>query len=396
MTKIMLENRSYPSVIKYMGSKKKILDFVIKGINQVHKDGEAVCDLFAGSSSLAGSLNNQVEMIVNDIQVYSKVIAELYLHKNKSKTTVNIDDIINSVENKVQIFMKNHPEYNFNYSKGMELDTFNELEASQRELLNHTFNEKYHLFAKDYSGTYWSYKQCIYIDALREEADSFKGTFTHYLILASTMFAMAYTSQSTGHYAQYRDANTESSKNDILNYRLKDFTSLVRRKYIELSTTLNDNSYNYTLYNENYLECLDKLPINTTVYADPPYCFVHYSRFYHALETFIKYDYPEIMFKGRYRTDRHQSPFCIKTKVEEAFRTMFEKIRNKNSSLVLSYSNTGMISLDRLEEIAEEVFCTQYQISELEVMDYQHSTMGRKGDKHRDVEEILLLIKREG
>ncbi|WP_171251196.1 DNA adenine methylase, partial [Acinetobacter baumannii] len=134
-----------------------------------------------------------------------------------------------------------------------------------------------------------------------------------------------------------------------------------------------------------------------TVYADPPYCFVHYSRFYHILETLVLYDYPqiqkknEIIVKGRYREDRHQSPFCIKTKVEKAFLDMFEGVRNTDSQLVLSYSNTGMISLETMMEIASSM----WDSSKIEILttDHQHMTLGRQGTRYRDVKECLLLVK---
>ncbi|GAJ99584.1 site-specific DNA-methyltransferase [Geomicrobium sp. JCM 19055] len=130
---------------------------------------------------------------------------------------------------------------------------------------------------------------------------------------------------------------------------------------------------------------------NSTVYADPPYCFVHYSRFYHAIETLVRYDYPDVKYKGRYRSDRHQSPFCIRTKVESAFIELFKRVNKKNANLVLSYSNTGMIELDELIKLAKNNFDKDYKI-EVRIQDYMHSTMGRKEDKSRKVQEALILI----
>ena len=155
---------------------------------------------------------------------------------------------------------------------------------------------------------------------------------------------------------------------------------------------LENNLYNYTVTSLDYLECLDFLNKRDTVYADPPYGFVHYSRFYHILETLVKYDYPIIEHKGRYRNDRHQSPFCKKTGVRMAFKNLFEKIKKKELNLVLSYSNNGMISLEEIQQIAKNVFNKKYSIS-IKTLEHLHSTMGRKEDKSREVEEALILIK---
>ncbi len=78
--------RAFPHFIKYMGSKTKILDFIIKGINEVYQGG-GICDLFSGSCSLAGALGNSVEMYSNDIQEYSSVLANAYLKSWKNSDT---------------------------------------------------------------------------------------------------------------------------------------------------------------------------------------------------------------------------------------------------------------------------------------------------------------------
>src|SRR5688572_19279681 len=64
--------------IKYMGSKTKLLPFVIDSIEEVYEGG-IICDLFAGSCSLSGAIGSQAPMVSNDIQAYSAVIAKAYL-----------------------------------------------------------------------------------------------------------------------------------------------------------------------------------------------------------------------------------------------------------------------------------------------------------------------------
>ena len=76
--KYKLHSDAFPHYIKYMGSKTKILPFVIQGIESVYQGG-AICDLFAGSCSLSGALGSQLPIISNDIQYYSSVIAKAYL-----------------------------------------------------------------------------------------------------------------------------------------------------------------------------------------------------------------------------------------------------------------------------------------------------------------------------
>lgn len=384
-----------PSIIKYMGSKRAIIEYVVDGIKECYTGG-VVVDLFAGSSILSGALRNQVPMISNDIQQYSTILAKTYLSSYEWDRYPNIlNDIIEQAEEVVNTFKTAYPELEFDYNREFTIEEFNELEQAQQKLIEKDFCEfPYHLFVKNYSGTYWSFEQCLWIDAIRGIAEEYRDEPVFYPILASLMHAMSYNSQSTGHYAQYRDANKLSSMKDILIYRRKGILPFFERKFLEFQQTLGQNNLGHEAFSQDYMDCLEGMEVNSTVYADPPYCFVHYSRFYHAIETLVRYDYPEVKFKGRYRMDRHQSPFCIKTKVKKAFESMFKKINEKKSNLVLSYSDTGMIEADELIQIAEKTFDDNYSI-EFRLQDYAHSTMGRTEDKSRNVLECLILIKRK-
>lgn len=390
-----LVEQPYPHFIKYMGSKSKIMDFVLEGINTVYNGGK-VCDLFAGSASLAGALRSQVPVHSNDIQNYSAVLADTYLNCFASSGMPSAEDILSEAS---VISARNQRDLGvrFDYSAISSLEEFNEIELRQQSFINRDFDYEWHLFAKFYSGTWWSLEQCIWIDAIREIADRHQQTPYYSLILSSLMFAMAYTSQGTGHYAQYRDAKTESSMKDILLYRRRAVADYFKKKYSavarELPTTQSEQ--NHVVTSLDFKDCLSQFD-GGTIYADPPYCFVHYSRFYHAIETLVLYDYPAIqekggnVVKGRYRESRHQSPFCIKTQVTEAFTDLFKGASASNSNLVLSYSNTGMISIDEIWALAHEYFPSK----SLDILttDHKHMTLGRQNDRHRDVEECLLLV----
>lgn len=441
----------FPSLVKYMGSKTELINFIEHGINMIHREGQMICDLFAGSATLSGALRGECNIVSNDIQSYSQILSKAYLSNYNIEEYPSVEEIVRAVSYRVINFNERFDMFSdsFNYDREFTLEEFNQLESAQRELIN--FNDfgsfdNYFLFTKYYAGTYWSYDQCVWIDSIKYVADRYRDRESIYtVILAALMYAMAYNSQSTGHYAQYRDANTVKSMNDILIYRRKNIISLFERKMNELINWCEENNENEIITTTlDYAECLRSLDEGTLVYADPPYCFVHYSRFYHAIETLVKYDYPNVAHKGRYREDRHQSPFCIKTKVSGAFKEMFETIRNRNLELVLSYSNsdTNTISLIDLLTVAfatinnvneeadlEGIKCNieesiranniiedEYIYDEINIIndnlrryelnspyeirvvfaDHIHSTMGRADDKIRQVKEILIIIKRRG
>ncbi len=387
-----------------MGSKAKIIEYVSDGIKSVHDHG-SVCDLFAGAGSLAGAIGNSVPFVSNDIQSYSEVIARCYLDRVSEK--------FRSFAPEALLALASHhfeSEYsrlppNLEYLPTDNLEEFNRTEALNQDLLNVIEKKPYTIFTRCYSGTWWSAKQCLWIDSIRRMADELKeaGELTEAdfsVVLTALMHAMAYCSQGTGHFAQYRDAKTVSSMRDISIYRRKQMDELFLKKVASLRDWNFENvvpDRSFRLSANDYRDCLKQFE-GGTVYADPPYAFVHYSRFYHALETLVLYDYPELQIKGgkvvkgRYREDRHQSPFSIRSLVPEAFKLLFEGSRASNSNLVLSYSDTGLFALDDLCDLASGTLGPNYDIRTL-YLDHQHMTMGRKDDRHRDVQEALLIAK---
>jgi len=386
-----------PQIIKYMGSKAQILAFVIDGINRVY-EGNGVCDLFAGSAILSGAIGRSARVFSNDIQAYSRALSGFYLTAWRDpKRFVTAADILLEAEHLVAQRLRALPA-GVDYDTVTTLREFNEIEERNREMISRTFDYKFHLFVKFYSGTWWSARQCVWIDALREVAERYVGQPHHDLAMVALLHAMAYCGSGTGHYAQYRDAKTMSSMKDIATYRRRSLKDYFARKYSSLADYLPTKApaFKHEITSLDYRERLTTLP-RCTVYADPPYAFVHYSRFYHAIETVYLYDFPDLqvkcgqIVKGRYREGRHQSPFCIRTQVPQAFADLFAGVASSGSNLVLSYSNTGMIGRDDLFDLAKNRL-PGYAISTLSA-DHQHMTMGRRADRHRDVEEVLVLAK---
>lgn len=429
----MTFTKEFPSVIKYMGSKTEVLDLIEAGFDYLDRPYKYVCDLFAGSATLSGALRNQANVISNDIQTYSAVFTNAYLSNYSWNCYPEIDSIVSSAEKRSGEFNAffNDLDKKYGYDRTFTLEEFSQLEEEERQLVERddfgAFDD-YYLFTKNYSGTYWSYEQCVLIDSYRKVIDSYKHIPEYYnLLLACLMYAMAYNSQSTGHYAQYRVPETEASMEDILIYRRKKISSFFVSKYHEFELYANKkNKFKFSVSAARDCDCLDNLKPGGVVYADPPYCFVHYSRFYHILETLVKYDYPVIKYKGRYRTDRYQSEYCIKTEVASAFTEMFRRVKKKGLDLLLSYSNsdTNTINADELIRILEEEFNAKkeidlkkikhrceafydsdesslvissaqspYQISIMK-KPYNHSRMGRTAQKTIKVTELLFIAKK--
>lgn len=390
----MINNQQIPHFVKYMGSKREILTNIHLAIEALEVDSEWVCDLFSGTSIVAGSLKHKNNVHANDIQEYSSVFANVYFSNlNKSIDPNKLGEIKEKTLRLINEFDLKYPEVNFDYSSIEDFNQLKDLEKQQQAFINKNFEIGFSLFTKCYSGTYWSSNQCKWIDSIRAVAEEYCGTPEYYAILSSLMFAMSYASQSTGHFAQYREI-TKSNMKDILIYRNKDIWSLFEKKFEEILSVIDkDSDFEHRISTLDYVDCLRIIEENSIIYADPPYTNVHYSRFYHALETLVKYDHPLVKYKGRYREDRHQSPFDKKTEVKEAFKLLFEGVKNKNSHLILSYSDNGMISLDEILKISDKVFGDNYLVA-IETKEYIHMKMGRSDEYQMDVKELIISFKR--
>lgn len=391
---IELVESKIPHLLKYMGSKREIIDFVKESVEALDVQTPWLCDLFSGTGVVGGSFKGQYNIHANDIQAYSSILAHTYLGEfKKFSNPTRVDKIRQKVMVFVNQFYSKHSDLNFEYDEFQSLADFAKVEKAQQDLMEKDFHIGFHLFTKFYSGTYWSFDQCVWIDSIRAVAEQYKGKPEYYIILSSLIFAMSYTSQSTGHYAQYRDAHKESSMLDIMVYRKKELWPFFERKFIELTNSIIESPNDYKVTNLDYADCLRIVEEGSIVYADPPYQSVHYSRFYHVLETLVKYDYPKVLYKGRYREDRHQSPFCKKGTVDQAFLNLYEGAKFRNSHLILSYSDTGMISLEKIKSLGNQVFGQKYRTTVLE-KDHKHSNMGRSDEKQQDVKEYAVLFKR--
>ena len=416
----------YTHIMKYMGSKRELLDkirtiVISQGIGQ----DKALLDLFAGTCGVGMSLRDVMPVYSNDIQVYSSFIADGCL--GASAFDLDKDSVLRAIEAKYkenyealkQLLPASRAASNayietqvWDDKKRNEYIAFAEqfesnvlglkVENSELKKLGREYAKRqtdpslfpYLQTTFLFSEMYFSIDQCMAIDSLVYAINNVSGQNRKYqkLLFSALIHSYSYASAGTGHFAQFRDLSTMSSVKDVFIYRKKSVLDFFFRKAEEIAKMSEKNkspdlSKSFSL---DYIDLMSDKKIMKNVgivYADPPYSFVHYSRFYHAIEDLCRYDYPSVEHKGRYRKDRHQSPFCIKTKAPSAFDSMFKKARDYELPLLVSYSNTGMITLETLDDIARN---NGYKVEALE-LDHKHSTMGRLKDKHRDVKEALLL-----
>lgn len=388
----MINQEQIPHILKYMGGKREMLDAIGEAVRLID-DGTltAFCDLFSGTAIVSYAFSDTYDIVSNDIQKYSSIFAQTYasdfsVYGDPERLVEAIMEECNTVVERKKL--QNH-DLSFPYREGMSFSEMDQMEKEQAGLMNRVFQSGFSLFQKSYSGTYWSYEQCLWIDSIRAVAERHANERLYFAIMAALVFAMSYCSQSTGHFAQFRTLTSDNYRS-ILMYRLREISEYFKKKLHEIVAILNHRPIHQIRASSlDYVDCIATLPPRTIIYADPPYSAVHYSRFYHTLETLVLYDNPKLDYRGRYRGDRFQSPFDQKRNVVHAFEALFAAVRQQSCHLLLSYSDNAMLSEDQIDEIATRCLGDEYE-RERSYRDYQHMTMGRNDIGSMPVQELLL------
>ena len=321
--------------IRYMGNKSKLLEYIIPEIKKVTPENGIVCDLMAGSNVVSYALKEFFTVYTNDIQEYSYIISDAVI--------VNQTERINSTKAVLDL---------------------------QKHIHENETKKNFDFFEKTYSKTYFSLKQCCYIDSIRYAISKVDNKHKQSLYLLALMNSMCVVQSTPGHFAQFMPSDHKRiiplQKMDLWKEFLKQCD-----KYSDIFFSNSENKAFCKDYKELFQT--ESLINVDTIYLDSPYSQEQYSRFYHILETVVKYDNPVVNYKAKYRENRFMSDFCYKSKVEQEFVKILSFCKTNNINLVISYSNKAVLPINKLEDLCKAFF----SFVNRQDISYSHSTQGK-------------------
>lgn len=380
---IMRDNSSLETfrTIHYLGNKRRILGDVLEAIDTVDPSRGTLVDLFSGSGSVSYGASFTRSVISVDIQRYARVIAGALLSASPPLTTGELGTSYHVIRDALRAaalpllklekaaFAAAHAGDMAPLSHIIEDGSL--IGSSQGHVSRHKtvraatsstlasladagLAGSTSVALRHYGGTFFSYEQAIEIDAIVGDIRT-KKDFSD-VALAALLGAVSESVNTVGN--QFAQPMRLTDKSGNLKLHLK--SKVLRDRSADVAGR-------YQLFLSNYLKAArspvsgheaiqgdyrDVLPTLaervSVVYADPPYTRDHYSRFYHVLETLSVGDDPAIdatnldggtgMSRGFYRSDRHQSDFCIKSKAPGAFGALFDSVSKLRTPLVVSYS----------------------------------------------------------
>lgn len=401
-----------PLPMQYLGSKSRIAEWIVSGIQEEFPRCTTFADLFSGTGSVALSASRHgYKVWVNDLQAYSAtVLRSIFVAKRDGirelraeleglrSTSVLLAGQRGSAEDlfaQEARFRSSLEKRSWDWKSYRQFCEATPLvtgtaEEAERLRLTHGWD----LFTKYYPNTYFGVHQCLQLDALREWADGLSADLAVH-VKAAAVSAMTYGVSSTTHLAQFLKPSTEVRARNLLRVRGFDLITAVSERLGALEA-LPLPDLGAEVLELDFRDALSKSTLDaaTVVYADPPYFKEHYSRYYHVLDTFCLYDYPSLTHNprlgvttvGRYRASRSISPFGLRSSVRQAFADLLSMARWADARVAISYANTSLIHRADIIALAEEnKYCSR--VIERSLL---HSGQGQP--RGRQVLEYLFLL----
>lgn len=288
------------------------------------------------------------------------------------------------------------------YPDGGHLGDWNPIVEIERRKLNPHLRP-YCLFTSYFSTTYFGLRQCVEIDSLRFAIDQLSDLEDRQWALGALIVAVSAVGTTyAGHFAQ-PVLNVEKSLSPVELYRIIDkrmkpvshefCTRLLNLAEESQSpkTTIQTLPGPWPRALESLSQVVGRKPV--LVYVDAPYKRDEYSRYYHLLETLVKYDYPSSLGIGRTpdkRTNqRFSSEFFTRrsSTLTRHFVRLIGEILNRGWIAAWSYADSGDASpIEVIEEIAKEHECRVLSRS----THHRHRSQGRRPGKK--VREYIVFF----
>lgn len=376
--------------MKYMGSKRAMLR---NGLGEVLLREVAshsrFIDLFAGSGAVASfvAARADIEVHAYDLQTYSYVLSGAVLSRTEKADSTKIwSNWRRRASRKLMNCNAHIPEPSGRLS-----------EREVRRLRDWCSLQTGFPITSAYGGHYFSPFQSLWIDALRLTIPLEEPERT--LALAALVDAASDCAASPGHTAQPFQP-TKSARRFLHDAWSRSIPDKVRTALSRFATVTAKKPGMAYVGDAN--EAASIVRPGDLVFIDPPYSALHYSRFYHVLESVALGFCGRVEGVGRYpkRELRPRSSYSVKSESSNALRELLAKLSKNGANVVLTFPNhdcSNGLSGESIKKLSADYF----DISEVAVKS-RLSTLGGTGDDciesemrgaRRNTDELILIMR---
>jgi adenine-specific DNA-methyltransferase len=343
--------------VKYMGSKRSML---ANGLGTILKAESAKTkqfgDLFVGSGAVSWYIaeNTSCRVLASDLQLFAVSLAEAVITRRRAADPERIWEswyrhALQSLEGNT-LFSEAKIFDGVKWEKSRRRSV-----AEARELCSESSGP----VTRAYGGHYFSPKQGLCLDALRQNLP--RDPHRRSIALAALICAASECAAAPGHTAQpfqpTKGAATflfEAWRRDICSHAKSALQRICPRHAKVLGNAMVCDAETLS----------QQLGRGDLAFVDPPYSGVHYSRFYHVLETVAHGDCGDIAGTGRYPPPhkRPKSEFSIRSKAKRAVERLLELLAERGVRVVLTFpkeETSNGLSGPAVEDLAKTYFkCT--------------------------------------
>lgn len=373
--------------MKYMGSKRAMLTNGLGNLLQAEVATAArFVDLFTGSGSVANHVAQRypVAVLATDLQEYGAVLAQAVIGRTRKVDAARIWSAWYARAAKA-VKRRGVPR-TVKVTKAFVLEC-RAWSAARKELP----------ITQAYGGHYYSPEQALWIDALRATLPRNEPDRT--VALAALIQVASQCATAPGHTAQPLQP-TKTAKPFFDEIWSWDIPSRVGAAFKSLSTQHAQQVGEAYVADAN--DVANELREGDLVFIDPPYSAVHYSRFYHVLETIALGEPVEVTGIGRYPAIefRPTSQYSLLSQAGVALDDLLGKVAENGARAIVTFPDhdcSNGLSGREVVRIASKYFHVWQEVS----VDSRFSTMGGTSsgetavagrDARHDREELMIVL----
>jgi hypothetical protein len=415
----------------YMGSKRELGSFLVEALWATCGSETTVLDLMCGSGAATGAFSDSWPTIAGDAQEFCRLLA---LTQGRGLTLAVARDAVARVlghagtnaDRLLEVlagWVTREDELLHAGDRGPAVEAYRGLLAGFPTLSNGLVDAGWDpreevrrrrageadgpwcLFTAYFANVFFGIRQCIEIDSLRAGIELLPEPARSWALGALIASVSATGTTYGAHFAQPLIGTPEKLSAANISRTVEQRALSVAHEFssrlLSLAAESERAAHDVTLVAGDWREAIARSgeivgEAPCMVYLDPPYRREEYSRYYHVLETLVRYDYPSAEGHGLTPAkgiERFRSPFF--TRSNEKRRMLLTEIigtiLDRGWGCAWSYASNADGSVpDVLRSVASEHSVTLRSF----VASHRHRAHG--GRRGRRVDEYLVVVERSG
>lgn len=328
---IALESR------RYIGSKAKLIDWIMSTIKNETNDVHTFFDVFAGTGVVTKAALSSFDYVFTNDFLHSNNIIYKAFFSDGDFDEVKIGDI---------------------------LDTYNDINPDELPA---------NYFSENFGDKYFEMSVAKLVGYIREDIEKRKDSLTdkeYCILIATLIYNIDRHANTVGHFEAY-------------------IKKPIRHQPMRLRMIEAESYENIEIFKQDS-NLLAKGLHADVAYIDPPYNSRQYCRFYHVYETLVKWDKPPLYGVAMKPAPENMSRYCT-SKAVNAFEDLIISLNVRY--IVVSYNNTynsksssseNKITLEQIKSILEKCGVTH-------VYECSHKFFNAGKTDFNDHKELLFI-----